>query len=202
VFQDYALFPHMTVRQHLAFALHPRKDEPLIAELLAVTGLEALQHQKPATLSGGQQQRLALARTLVQRPRILLLDEPLSALDAAMRTHLQGFLTDIQRSRGMTMILVSHDPAEVQRLASRVVALHAGQIQRQALPADFFHTQEQELSAEVKSVREEGGKWWVTVRMAGQSVALELSAEEGSHLQAGDRILLAVSVLPGSIRRV
>lgn len=186
VFQDYALFPHLTVRQNLEFALHPKHNAALIAELLEAAGLEALQHRKPGTLSGGQQQRAALARALAQQPRILLLDEPLSALDAETRSALQGYLLDFQRKWGMTVILVSHDPAEIQRLASRVVELRQGRIVRQASPAALFQPPEKQpaagLSAEVVSVREEGSTRFVTLRLAGQQLILELGAEEARRM--------------------
>jgi molybdate transport system ATP-binding protein len=204
VFQDYALFPHLTVRQNLEFALHPKKNAALTAELLNVTGLEALQHRKPATLSGGQQQRAALARALVQQPRILLLDEPLSALDAAMRSTLQGYLLDVQQQWGMSAILVSHDPPEIQRLCGRIAALEGGRITRQASPGVFFPRPSPStplvLYAETEAVREEGGKRLAVLRIPAQQLTAEADGAL-RHLQPGDRIAAAVHLLPDSTRQ-
>ena len=113
VFQDYALFPNMTVRENLAFALAKGQDPRIVADLVALSELGDLQHQRPIQLSGGQQQRVALARALVHRPRLLLLDEPLSALDLEMRQKLQQYLLRVHREYQLTTMLISHDPAEL-----------------------------------------------------------------------------------------
>ena len=129
VFQDYALFPNMTVRQQLDFAAAGQPDRPrLVPELLALLELTELAGQHPAQLSGGQQQRVALARALARRPRLLLLDEPLSALDLPTRQRLQGELAAAHQRYGLTTVLVSHDAAEIARLATRVVELALGRV--------------------------------------------------------------------------
>jgi len=129
VFQDYALFPNMTVRENLAFAA---SDQPaasqLVGELLELLELTELAGRRPAALSGGQQQRVALARALARRPRLLLLDEPLSALDLPTRLRLQQALREVHRQFELTTVLISHDPAEIARLADRVVELDLGQV--------------------------------------------------------------------------
>ncbi len=135
VFQDYALFPTMTVRENLAFAAagQPRATR-LIADLLASLELTELADRRPAVLSGGQQQRVALARALARRPRLLLLDEPLSALDLPTRQRLQQVLAEVHRQFELTTILISHDPAEIARLADRVLELELGQVRRLGPP--------------------------------------------------------------------
>ena len=125
VFQDYALFPNMSVEENLLFV---KKDKTLAKKLLEMTELTALKKRLPNTLSGGQKQRVSLCRAMMNRPKLLLMDEPLSALDADMRTKLQNEILTLHKEFGTTTIMVSHDPSEIYRLASRVVVLELGQI--------------------------------------------------------------------------
>ncbi|HNT43784.1 MAG TPA: ATP-binding cassette domain-containing protein, partial [Syntrophorhabdaceae bacterium] len=118
VFQEYALFPNMSVRENLRFA-QPKTDKRHIDELLDIFELSALQHRKPGFLSGGQNQRVALARALARKPDLLLLDEPLSALDHEMRNTLQDEILEVHRLWGITTILVSHDLPEIFKLCNR-----------------------------------------------------------------------------------
>ena len=135
VFQDYALFPNMTVRQNLAFAAEDQPDaRRIVGELLELLELTELAERRPAVLSGGQQQRVALARALARRPRLLLLDEPLSALDLPTRLRLQDALAEVHQQFKLTTVLISHDPAEIARLADRVVELDLGSVRRVGPP--------------------------------------------------------------------
>ncbi len=127
VFQNYALFPNMTVRRNLEYAA-PVRNDPGIETLLKMVELEELQDRYPDRLSGGQQQRVALARALVRRPKILLLDEPLSALDMAMREKLQGEILLLRKELNLTILLVSHDPEEIGRLADSVLQVAGGTV--------------------------------------------------------------------------
>lgn len=138
VFQDYALFPNMNVRENLLFALG--KDEPttIVDELLDVTGLTNLAARKIQALSGGQQQRVALARAIAKKPAILLLDEPLSAIDSAMRAQLQETLREIHQRYSLTTILVSHNADEIIKLSDVVIQLEQGRFTQQTTPTDFF----------------------------------------------------------------
>lgn len=138
VFQDYALFPHLSVRQNVAFGLKKTEDQNRVDELLREVELTQLADRRPHQLSGGQQQRVALARALVPRPRLLLLDEPLSALDRAMRQRLQDYLLEIHQKHQLTILLVTHDLGEIFRLADRVVELENGKIRRQGTPERVF----------------------------------------------------------------
>lgn len=135
VFQDYALFPNMTVLENLLFA---KKDEKLADHLLEMTELSELKYRLPNTLSGGQKQRVSLCRAMMNRPKLLLMDEPLSALDPGMRTKLQNEILTLHKEFGTTTIMVSHDPSEIYRLANRVVVLDHGQIINEGTPKDVL----------------------------------------------------------------
>ena len=139
VFQSYALFPHMTVGANVAFGLEMRgvsraERERRVAEALDLVGLAGFADRFPRSLSGGQQQRVALARALVIRPQVLLLDEPLSNLDAKLREDMQVELRQIQRTIGITTILVTHDQAEAMALSDRVVIMNEGRVEQIASP--------------------------------------------------------------------
>lgn len=135
LFQDYALFENMTVLENLLFV---QKDKTLAQHLLEATELTELKHRLPNQLSGGQKQRVALARALMRKPKILLLDEPLSALDPDMRTKLQNEILTLHKEFNITTFMVSHDPSEIYRLASRVIVLDQGKIINDATPKEVF----------------------------------------------------------------
>jgi len=135
VFQDYALFANMSVLDNLLFV---KKDRELANHLLEVTELSELKGRLPNTLSGGQKQRVSLCRALMNRPKLLLMDEPLSALDPAMRTKLQNEILSLHKEFGTTTIMVSHDPSEIYRLAQRVVVLNLGKIVNDGIPKDVL----------------------------------------------------------------
>ncbi|SMF77055.1 putative spermidine/putrescine transport system ATP-binding protein [Tistlia consotensis] len=143
VFQSYALFPHMTVAQNVEFGLEMRKiaapeRRQRVAEALALVHLEALADRYPRAMSGGQRQRVALARALVIRPEILLLDEPLSNLDAKLREEMQLELRGIQQRMGVTTILVTHDQTEAMALSDRVAVMHRGRLVQVARPLEAY----------------------------------------------------------------
>jgi molybdate transport system ATP-binding protein len=138
VFQDYALFPNMNVRENITFALGEKEPLGIINELLELTGLSMLASRKMNTLSGGQKQRVALARAIATKPALLLLDEPLSAIDNTMRMQLQTTLLEVHRRFNLTTILVSHDMDEIIRLSDTVIHLDHGIIKQNIWPAAFF----------------------------------------------------------------
>lgn len=135
VFQDYALFPNFSVLDNL---LYVNKDKELANYLLKMTELEELKNRFPQTLSGGQKQRVSLCRALMNRPKILLMDEPLSALDSNMRTKLQNEILTLHKEFNTTTIMVSHDPSEIYRLANRIVVLNYGQIINDGSPKEIL----------------------------------------------------------------
>ena len=134
VFQEYALFPNMTVRGNLEYALKKDQSTAIVDELLDLMELSSLGGKKPAVLSGGQQQRVALARAIVRRPKVLLLDEPMSALDTNLRLKIQDYILSVHRQYNLTTILVSHDLLEVTRLSTYVYLMDNGQIVSQGAP--------------------------------------------------------------------
>jgi len=141
MFQSYALFPHLTVAQNVAFGLKgvPRPDAAArVEEMLGLVRLEGLGHRKPDQLSGGQQQRVALARALAPSPRILLLDEPLAALDRKLREETQGELKALQRRLGLTFMIVTHDQEEAMVLADRMAVMQAGRIAQLGSPREIY----------------------------------------------------------------
>ncbi len=139
VFQDYALFPHMNVSQNIAFGLSLRRVGSAeirrrVKEVLELVGLPDKVQARIASLSGGQKQRVALARALVCQPRLLLLDEPLSALDASLREHMQTELKRLQKELGTTFVMVTHDQTEALSISDRIVVMNAGRIEQIAPP--------------------------------------------------------------------
>ncbi len=143
VFQSYALFPHLSVFENVAFGLRAtrvrRSEIPArVGEALAMVGLEALSRRQAGQLSGGQQQRVAFARALVMRPEVLLLDEPLSNLDARLRVQMRSEIRKIQEEIGVTTIYVTHDQEEAMSLSDRIIVLHQGRIEQQGPPHEIY----------------------------------------------------------------
>jgi putrescine transport system ATP-binding protein len=143
MFQNYALFPHLNVRDNIAFGLKragmPRPQlDTRVAEMVALVKLEGLEKRKPDQLSGGQKQRVALARSLARRPQVLLLDEPLAALDKKLRESTQLELMELQRRLGLTFIIVTHDQEEAMTVAGRIGVMDAGRLEQVATPRELY----------------------------------------------------------------
>src|SRR3954454_4416227 len=143
MFQSYALFPHLDVRDNIAFGLKranmPRGEiEARVAEMVTLVKLDGLEKRKPDQLSGGQKQRVALARSLARRPQLLLLDEPLAALDKKLRESTQAELIELQRRLGMTFIIVTHDQEEAMTMADRIGVMDCGRLEQVATPRQLY----------------------------------------------------------------
>ena len=195
VFQDYALFPNMTARENLEFALNDQRDKGIIDELVEIIELGDLQHRRPDTLSGGQKQRVALARALVQKPKILLLDEPLAALDARIRLSLQDYLFKVHKTYALTTVLISHDIGEVTRLSDKVFVIEKGKIKRQGTPTEIFT--DSKISGkfrfvgEILKIEKQEVVYIVTVLIQNNIVKVIAQESEVSNLQAGDKVMVA-----------
>jgi ABC-type Fe3+/spermidine/putrescine transport system ATPase subunit len=202
VFQSYALFPHMTVFENVAFGLRatrvPRGEiGPRVDEALELVGLTGLAQRSSGQLSGGQQQRVAFARALVTRPEVLLLDEPLSNLDAKLRVHMRGEIRSLQQDLGITTIYVTHDQEEAMSLSDHVVVMQAGRIDQQGPPhdiyerpatrfvADFIGTSNF-VEARVETVAAD------VVGVAALGATLRLAPPVGAALRPGEGVLLVL----------
>ncbi len=194
VFQDYALFPNMTIRENLQFAVPKNQNAKIIAELIEFMELGQLQNRKPLTLSGGQKQRVALARALVQQPKILLLDEPLSALDSSIRLKLQDYLLQLHQHYELTTILISHDLGEIFKLSDRVYQLEAGQIIAQGTPDEIFIQKKVsgkfKFTGEVLKIEKEEIVYIVTALVHTNVVKVIAQTNEVKDLKVGDKVML------------
>lgn len=145
VFQDYALFPHMNVTENIGYGLNVKSNnvpkserDKRVADALAMVGLEGMARRRPGELSGGQRQRVAMARAIVRRPRVLLLDEPLSALDVKLREGMQVELKRLHRELGITFVMVTHDQTEALALSDRIVVMNQGRIAQIGSPTELY----------------------------------------------------------------
>ena len=192
VFQDYALFPNFSVIDNL---LYVNKDKDLAHHLLKITELEELKNRLPQTLSGGQKQRVSLCRALMNKPKILLMDEPLSALDVNMRTKLQNEILTLHKEFNTTTIMVSHDPSEIYRLANRVVVLDDGQIINDGLPKDILlktkGSQKFSFEGELLDIIKVDVIHIAIVAIGQQLVEVVVSKEEIKDLKIGQKVSIS-----------
>ena len=203
VFQSYALWPHMTVFDNLAFGLRlrrvPRAEvASRIRETLELVELAGLEKRYPYQLSGGQQQRVALARAVVAQPRVLLLDEPLSNLDAKVRERARFWLRDLQRRLGITAVYVTHDQAEALAISDRIAVMSAGRVLQYAPPNDVYERPESRFVAEFigrssflrgQVVGRSDGRMHVKLGASGTVLSAAIAAER---FKPGDHVVLAV----------
>lgn len=197
VFQDYALFPNMSVKENIAYAANSKKK---VEELLALMGLENLAKIYPKNLSGGQAQRVALARALAREPKILLLDEPLSALDFKMRAALQDELAKILHHFKITTLLVSHDLAEIYKLSHRILELKNGKIVKDFSKNEFFtHSSisaKLRLSGVFLDIKKSDILMVLTLLLNQDIIKITLNEEEFlkdyKNLKIGDTLILSI----------
>jgi len=195
VFQDFALFPHLTVKENLEYALSKGEDPKMVTELIEWMELTSLRDKRPALLSGGQQQRVALARAIARKPKVLLLDEPLSALDDEMRGKLQDYIIRAHRHYNLTTILVSHHLPEIFRLSDEVICLDKGLIVKQGKPADIFIEEKIsskfKVTGEIISIVKSDIVFVVSVLCANTVVKVIATAAEAAGLQTGQIVMVA-----------
>jgi spermidine/putrescine transport system ATP-binding protein len=204
VFQNYALFPHLDVRENVAFGLRRRGIKSVtkpVEEMLELVQLGPLAGRKPAQLSGGQQQRVALARALINRPQVLLLDEPLGALDLKLRRQMQLELKRIQTEVGITFVHVTHDQEEAMTMADTVAVMYAGRVEQRGAPADLYESPGSTfvanflgtsnlIEAEITAVDADG----IEVRAVGEAGTLRLPTDRCSieDPRPGGKLLVGV----------
>ena len=194
VFQNYALFPNMTVLENILFAMN-KKDVKKALEILKDVELEPLKDRYPNTLSGGQQQRVALARAIARNPEILLLDEPLSALDFSIRFKLQDLIKKLHQKFQLTTILVSHEPQEVIKLSDVVVHIENGKVLKVGNPLDIF--KKKEVSAKfsffgyVVDIKKVDILYLAVINIGTDIVEVALTEDDIKDIKIGDRVLVA-----------
>lgn len=206
VFQQYALFPNMTVEGNLRYALKKSQADSIIEELLNIMEIEGLRNHKPNQLSGGQQQRVALARTLVQKPKLLLLDEPLSALDRSMRIRLQEYLKKVHQQFELNTIMVTHDPSEALRLADRIIEIEKGNITKDGKPTEVFGNKSLsgkfQFTGTVVDIQEEELLSIASVLVGNQLIKVVISDSEQQSLRIGDEVIVASKAFNPIIKKI
>ena len=206
VFQDYALFPNMSVRENLEYALATKKETKVIDELIELMELGSLEKRRPDTLSGGQKQRVALARSIVRKPEILMLDEPLSALDQSMRSKLQDYILQIHKEYSPTMLLVSHEMGEVFKLSDEVVVLERGSIKQQGSPSLLFTSRQVsgkfQFTGEILNIQKEDIIYIISVLIGSNLVKVAADEREVVKLAVGDKVLVASKAFNPIIQKI
>ena len=206
VFQESALFPNMSVMGNLQFALEKGTDKSIVDDLLGITGLESFADRMPDSLSGGQQQRAALARALVRRPEVLLLDEPLSALDHSMRVKMQDTILKTQNEYGFTTLLVTHDLSEVFKMCNRVFIMKEGEITSRGNPFEIFSKSNSvgkfSFTGEVLEISQEDVIYIVTVLISNHLTKVVADESEILDLNVGDQVLVSSKAFNPIIRKI
>lgn len=203
VFQDFALFPNLTVKENLMFALQKNENLKSIDELLEIMEINELQNSFPHSLSGGQKQRVALARAIVRKPKILLLDEPLSALDDEMRFKLQDYILKIHHRYQLTTLLISHHLPEIFKLSNLVLAIDNGQIIKKGTPNEVFSSEnssnEFKITGEIVAIQKSDLVYIVSILVGNQIVKIIATQAEINTFSIGQKVLVSTTVFNPSI---
>ncbi len=206
VFQEYALFPNMTVLENLRFARGKQSDDLFIKDLIDIVDLGDLQNRKPDTLSGGQKQRVALARALVQKPEILMLDEPLSALDYEIRNKLQVYILQVHKEFDLTTILISHDISEIIKMSDYLIELDRGMIIRQGIPAEVLTNHnisgKFQFVGEILTIKRQDFIFIITVLIGKEIIKVVADEDEGKKLSICDKVLIASKAFNPIIHKI
>lgn len=206
VFQDYALFPNMTVKENLEFALERGDDPKIIEDLIEIVELGDLQNRYTDKLSGGQKQRVALARAMVRKPEILMLDEPLSALDTKMRAKLQDHILKVHQKFQLSTLLISHEISEVIKLSDQIYILEEGKIIKQGNPIDVFSSKQIsgkfQFSGEIVKIEKEEVIYVVTILIGVNFVKIVAEENEIKQMKIGDKVLVASKAFNPLLRKI
>lgn len=200
VFQDYALFTNMSVKENL---LYVKNDKALANKLLEITELQELENRHPNSLSGGQKQRVSLCRAMMNHPKLLLMDEPLSALDSSMRTKLQNEILILHKEFGTTTIMVSHDPSEIYRLSHRVIVLEQGKVINDGTPKDVLlktkGSQKFSFEGELLDIKKVDVIYVAIVAIGQQLVEIVVSSDEMKDLKIGQIVKIGTKAFTPTI---
>jgi len=206
VFQDYALFPNMSVVENLYYASAKKKDEVLAEELVDLMELKGLEQQKPHQLSGGQQQRVALARAFMQKPDLLLLDEPFSAIDQTLKEKLLNYLLKVHKSFGFTTIMISHSVSDIIKLSDRVLVLEQGRVVNDGTPKEVFSKSEVsgkfKFTGQLVEVIKQDFMCILLVLIGKDLVKVVADEEEVAELKIGDQLLVAAKAFNPIIKKL
>jgi len=206
VFQDLALFPHMDIEGQLRYALPHRlpdtlpdgvadgQEESIIADAIKMMDLEKLRTQRPKHLSGGQQQRVALARSIVQRPSLLLLDEPFSALDDEMKQHIRSYVKTIHERFQMTILLVSHDRGDLSKLCDYIIQLDQGKVVSMGPSTSLLDQQVLELKGRVVGLNKEGDSYLLSLDIQGDIKEVVITKEQARGIQEDSTLDLQIDL--------
>ena len=201
VFQEYALFANMSVEENLLFV---NKDKTLAKKLLEMTELDELKHRGIKSLSGGQKQRVSLCRAFMSRPKLLLMDEPLSALDPSMRSKLQDEILALHREFGTTTIMVSHDPSEMYKLSTRTIVLSQGKIIQDATPKEVLlktsGSSKFSFDGELLEIVKIDVIYVAIISIGQQLVEVVVSEEEAKGLAVGAKVSVSTKAFSPNIR--
>ena len=203
VFQDYALFENMSIQENLLYV----KNDPILAnQLLEMTELISIKHLMPSTLSGGQKQRVAICRAMMNNPNLLLLDEPLSALDNTIRKKLQKDILSLHKQFNTTVIMVSHDSSEIYNLASRIITLDNGKIINDGKTQEILlkenDNQNLKFQAELLDIKKIDDINHAIISIGQQLVEIVISNNELKDLTIGDSILVSIKALNPTITKL
>jgi len=202
VFQDYALFNNMSVEKNL---LYVKKDKELANHLMEIAGILELKDRMPTMLSGGQKQRVSLCRALMNRPKLLIMDEPLSALDPSIRLKLRDAIFRLHKEFKMTTIMVTHDTSEIYSLANRVIVMENGKVINSGTPKEVFSTGETEgvisMQGEVLDIVEKDNDYMAIVCVQQQIIEVLLKEDEKKSIKVGECVELITKRFSTSIKK-